>query len=159
MNKQPASLWQRGKAALADDIISSIIIGVPWLLLSSLIIGKNNDQDSGLLIFFVIGYLGVFAYKVLTTIRFNGSTLGKLATNQQVVSVIGKELKMYQIIIRYFIVDVFAIVLIILSDAEIDNRELLTFGLMLLFLIPIIIDHKHRGIHDFIAGTQVVDRE
>ena len=158
---RPGKLWKRFFASIIDSIIMSILQSPVYMftlapmLMDILKINKNDPQAlmnlqqnygttmSGFGIYMVLGFLIQYFYLAFFN-KKKGATPGKLIFGLRVVdSQSGTYLGFGQTFVREIIGKIFT------------GLAMIIFGLG--FWIPLFRSDK-KGLHDLIAGTQVIDQ-
>ncbi|MHA6484662.1 RDD family protein [Paenibacillus sp. strain BS8-2] len=130
--KEPAGFWIRFGAILLDGII----VGIPLALLSLILTGGDSGESW-------FSNLISFLYSLLLPVLWNGQTIGKKICGIRIIRVINNgPPHVGNMLMRNV---VWAIIIAI------------TIGIAFIVdLFMVGIREDKRGIHDFIAGTQVV---
>lgn len=129
MGKKAAGFWMR----VAANLLDGIILGIPLVIISLLI--NNNFGD---ILTDILGLL----YSMILPIIWHGYTVGKKICGIKIVKVNGGKLGIGTMLLRYLVAGIIYGI---------------TFGICLLIsAIMIGVRKDKRGIHDFIAGTQVI---
>ena len=110
---------------------------------------------------FVLGYFGIFQYS------FNGQTLGKRILRLKIVNNKEGELRIWQTLLRTFILYNIWIYILIVSLAYILNSKdyytpyiilnNISSTIQLLIGLMVIMNVNGRGLHDYIARTKVLE--
>ena len=122
---------------------------------------KNSTITSIISIACLIGYFGIFQYSS------NGRTLGKRIFKLQIVKNKEGNLNLINYLLRSLILNniVFIIARLILIYTLTKNTYMNVYNYItniqaifqLLIIVSILMSKEGRGIHDFIAGTKVID--
>lgn len=130
--REPAGFWVRVGAILLD----ALIIGIPLALLSLILTGGQSGETW-------FTNLISFLYTLLLPVLWNGQTIGKKICGIQIIRVINNEPPHVGNMLMRNVVWSIMIAVTIGIAFFVD-----------LFMVGLREDK--RGIHDFIAGTQVV---
>jgi uncharacterized RDD family membrane protein YckC len=130
--KEPAGFWIRFGAILLDGLI----IGIPLGLLSLILTGGESGENW-------FTNMISFLYSLLLPVLWNGQTIGKKICGIRIIRVVNHERPHIGNMLMRNVV--WAIMIAV------------TIGIALIVdLFMVGIREDKRGIHDFIAGTQVV---
>ncbi|MDQ6420896.1 RDD family protein [Paenibacillus sp. LHD-117] len=130
--KDPAGFWIRFGAILLDGLI----IGVPLAILSLILSGGEDAENN------VTNALSFF-YSLLLPVFWNGYTIGKKICGIRIIRVLNNERPHIGNMLMRNLVWGIAIVI--------------TFGIAFIVdIFMVALREDKRGLHDFIAGTQVV---
>lgn len=109
---------------------------------------------------FILGYFGIFQAS------FNGQTLGKRLMHLKVVSVDNSDAKIWQLLLRSFILyNVWSYIVTLILAFNLSVSSFYTSslivneigrGIQLLTLLMVFMSKSGRGLHDFVAQTSVV---
>ena len=124
-------------------------------------IEKNSTITSIISLACIIGYFGIFQYSR------NGKTIGKKIFKLQVIKNSEGNLNIKNYLIRCLILNnaIFIILRLILISTLNKNTYINSYTytssiqviLQLSIIVSILISKNQRGIHDYIAGTKVID--
>lgn len=122
---------------------------------------KNSTITSIISIACLIGYFGIFQYSQ------NGRTLGKRIFKLQIVKNKEGNLNLINYLLRSLILNniIFVVARLILIYTLSKNTYMNTYNYLtniqaifqLLIIVSIMISREGKGIHDYIAGTKVID--
>jgi uncharacterized RDD family membrane protein YckC len=140
--KEPAGFWVRFGASFLDGLIISvpITILISLILTGSFFPGTQNTeiyttQDT-------ISQVLISIYGIVLPIIWAGFTVGKKLMNVQIRRIDGKEITFWTMFKRNIVASLIYVITIGIA------------GIVSIFMIALREDK--RGLHDFVAGTEVV---
>lgn len=179
----PEIPWRRFGAYVIDWILSGLFIGLPEVFIFPLVT-RSTDLFSDLYVFSAMGYSAGWAYLccALSLVLFfvyyvavplwvwPGQTPGKRLMHQRVERMSGSKLTLQTLLLREMVG-----LLLIEGVGTIMTRYLLQtvtllsgvyvdgvvgavgYGLTIVSGVLVVATRHHRAIHDYLAGTRVVD--
>ncbi len=146
VTSNPASRWKRLGGALIDSLISLVII-LPFMLATGML--QRGLSGDGMTIgqqasFFAVGWVVFFILNGY--LLFNrGQTIGKVAVKTKIVDLNGNLPNFGKLVVfRYLIIGLICQIPLVGGFAGVVN-VLFIFG------------KEHRCLHDYIAGTRVIE--
>lgn len=131
MTGEPGGFWRRLAATFLDGLV---FFPIYILLIAAFHVSKDTGDG-------ITGVLQIL-YMLILPIVWTGYTVGKKAAGVQIVRVDGKKVTIFTMLMR-----------VILGGLV----HTLTFGIgYIVSAFMVGLREDKRGIHDFIAGTQVV---
>ncbi|MBZ2175376.1 RDD family protein [Schnuerera sp. xch1] len=179
LQSQRVGIFKRGIAAMIDIYISSVLANIPILFIYSIETGETEmsrelsalSSTSGILAC-ILGILLILLYYVVIPVyKFQGQTLMKKLLGFKVMKTDSSNVDLKTMLKREAIGSMIVEgglissgnylrqLILIITRANILHTGLLyiSFGTTILSIIYMVFSKEHRTLHDYIAGTRVLD--